>query len=212
MEQNDKIRLLLDMHEHPENYNDEQLARLLEDEQLAALWQQLATAKRALTDVPVPDIDAEWQRFEQEHFATARNSRWQKVAAMFIGVLMLSAFTYAAIHAVRTHKPEEQEHATERVENTNQPVETSSTHAVQPTDSVAVEEGSITFDNVSLETIIGDIAARHQLQVEFRNEDTRALRFYFVWQPGEDLDAVLERLNLFESVNISKEGNTIVME
>ena len=42
--------------------------------------------------------------------------------------------------------------------------------------------------------------------------DARALRFYFVWQPDEDLDATLERLNLFESVNISKEGNTIVVE
>ena len=50
------------------------------------------------------------------------------------------------------------------------------------------------------------------MQVEFRNEDARALRFYFVWQPDEDLDATLERLNLFESVNISKEGNTIVVE
>ena len=70
----------------------------------------------------------------------------------------------------------------------------------------------VTFDNVALETIIGDIAARHQLQVEFRNEDVRALRFYFVWQPDEDLDAAIERLNLFESVNISKEGNTIVVE
>ena len=50
------------------------------------------------------------------------------------------------------------------------------------------------------------------MQVEFRNEDARALRFYFVWQPDEALDAALERLNLFESVNISKEGNAIVVE
>lgn len=212
MEQNDKIRLLLDMHEHPENYSDEQLARLLDDEQMLALWQQLATAKRTMTDAPVPDVDAEWQRFEQEHFTPARDHRWLKVAAMFIGVLMLSAFTYAAIHVVRAHQPEKQQPATEQVETTNSPVESSSTVAVQPTDSVSSEEGPITFDNVSLETIISDIAMRHQLRVEFRNEDARALRFYFVWQPGEDLDTVLERLNLFESVNISKEGNTIVVE
>ena len=212
MEQNDKIRLLLDMHVHPENYSDEQLARLLEDEQLAALWQQLATAKRALADAPMPDVDTEWQRFEQKHFAPARNRRWLKVAAMFIGVLMLSAFTYAAIHAVRAHRLDEQKSPTEQIEIKNNPVEAPVTTSVQPTDSVAIEEGPITFDNVALETIISDIAMRHQMQVEFRNEDARTLRFYFVWQPGEDLDAVLERLNLFESVNISKEGNTIVVE
>ena len=211
MEQNDKIRLLLDMHEHPENYTDEQLAHLLEDEQLVALWQQLVTAKRAMTDIPEPDVDAEWQRFEQEHFTPAHDRRWLKVAAMIAGVLMLSAFTYAAIRAVRARQPEVQQPATEQVEKTDAPVEATFPTEAERINSISMEQ-PVTFDNVALETIIGDIAARHQMQVEFRNEDTRALRFYFVWQPGEDLDAVLERLNLFESVNISKEGNTIVVE
>ena len=207
MEQNDKIRLLLDMHEHPENYTDEQLASMLDDEML----ERLATAKRAMTDIPEPDVDAEWQRFEQEHFAPAHNRRWLKVAAMIAGVLMLSAFTYAAIHAVRAHQPEVQQPMTEQVENTDGSVESSSSTEAEGIDSVSTGQ-PVTFDNVALETIVGDIAARHQMQVEFRNEDARALRFYFVWQPDEDLDAALERLNLFESVNISKEGNTIVVE
>ena len=207
MEQNDKIRLLLDMHEHPESYTDEQLASMLDDEML----ERLATAKRALTDIPEPDVDAEWQRFEQEHFAPAHNRRWLKVAAMIAGVLMLSAFTYAAIQAVRAHQPEVQQPMTEQVENTDGSVESSSSTEAEGIDSVSTGQ-PVTFDNVALETIVGDIAARHQMQVEFRNEDARALRFYFVWQPDEDLDAALERLNLFESVNISKEGNTIVVE
>lgn len=207
MEQNDKIRLLLDMHEHPENYTDEQLAAMLDDEML----EQLATAKRAMTDIPEPDVDAEWQRFEHQHFAPVKNRRWLKVAAMIAGVLMLSAFTYAAIHAVRAHQPEIQQPMIEQVEKTDVLIAASSSTEAERIDSVSVEQ-PVTFDNVSLETIIGDIAARHQMQVEFRNEDARALRFYFVWQPGEDLNATLERLNLFESVNISKEDNTIVVE
>ena len=207
MEQNDKIRLLLDMHEHPENYTDEQLASMLDDEML----ERLATAKRALTDIPEPDVDAEWQRFEQEHFAPAHNRRWLKVAAVIAGVLMLSAFTYAAIQAVRAHQPEIQQPMTEQVEKTDAPVATSSPTEAEDIDSLSTGQ-PVTFDNVALETIVGDIAARHQMQVEFRNEDARALRFYFVWQPDEDLDATLERLNLFESVNISKEGNIIVVE
>ena len=207
MEQNDKIRLLLDMHEHPENYSDEQLAAMLDDE----MQEHMAAAKRALTDIPEPDVDAEWQRFEQEHDVPARNRRWLKVAAIFLGVLMLSAFTYAAIHAVRAHQPEVQQPMTEQVVKTDAPVETSSPTEAERIYSVSKEQ-PVTFDNVALETIVGDIAARYQMQVEFRNEDARALRFYFVWQPDEDLDAALERLNLFESVNISKEGNTIVVE
>ncbi len=207
MEQNDKIRLLLDMHEHPENYTDKQLAAMLYDE----MQEQLATAKRAMIDIPEPDVDAEWQSFEQEHIAPVKNRGWLKVAATIAGVLMLSAFTYAAIHALRARQPEVQQPVTEQVEKTDDPVEISSLTEAAKTDSVSMEQ-PVTFDNVALETIIDDIAACHQMQVEFRNEDARALRFYFVWQPDEDLDAVLERLNLFESVNISKEGNTIVVE
>ncbi len=207
MEQNDKTRLLLDMHEHPENYTDEQLAAMLDDE----MQEHMATAKRALTDIPEPDVDAEWQRFEQEHFTPAQNRSWLKVAAIFFGVIMLSAFTYAAIRVVSAHQPETQKPEVEKVEGAKDGMEMPISAERQETDSVS-EVQPVTFDNVALETIIGDIAAHNQMQVEFRNEDARTLRFYFVWQPDEDLDAALERLNLFESVNISKEGNTIVVE
>ena len=208
MEQNDKISLLLDMHEHPENYTDEQLAAMLDDE----MQEHLAIAKRAMTDIPVPDVDAEWQRFEQTHFAPVNNRRWLKVAAIFLGVIMLSAFTYAAIQAVRNNTIDNTVETSEKVATTSQTESAEADTRLGVTDTVSVPSEPVTFDNVALDAIISDIASRHQLQVEFRNEDARALRFYFVWQPDEDLDAVLERLNLFESVNITKEGNTIVVE
>lgn len=208
MEQNDKISLLLDIHEHPENYTDEQLAAMLDDE----IQEHLATAKRAMTDIPVPDVDAEWQRFEQTHFAPVNNRRWLKVAAIFLGVIMLSAFTYAAIQAVRNNTIDNTVETSEEVATTSQTESAEADTRLGVTDTVSVPSEPVTFDNVALEAIISDIASRHQLQVEFRNEDARALRFYFVWQPDEDLDTVLERLNLFESVNITKEGNTIVVE
>ena len=207
MEQNDKIRLLLDMHEHPENYTDEQLAAMLNDEML----EQLVTAKRAMTDIPEPDVDAEWQRFEQEHFAPAKNRRWLKVAAMIAGVLMLSAFTYAAIQAMRHSVNDKAKEPTEAVAPEPQ-TEASVGPRLGVADTAVVVTEPIVFDNQPLDQMMEKIAPHYGVQVEFRNEDARALRFYFVWQPDEDLDAVLERLNLFESVNISKEGNTIVVE
>ncbi len=207
MEQNDKIRLLLDMHEHPENYTDEQLAAMLDDEML----EKLVTAKRAMTDTPEPDVDAEWQRFEQTHFAPVKNRSWLKVAAVFLGVIMLSAFTYAAIHAVRHSVNDKAKEPTETVAPAPQPESTVGPR-LGVADTAAVVAEPIVFDNLPLDQMLEQIAPHYGMQVEFRNEDVRALRFYFVWQPDEDLDAVLERLNLFESVNISKEGNTIVVE
>ena len=207
MEQNDKIRLLLDMHEHPENYTDEQLSTMLDDE----MQEQLATAKRAMTDIPEPDLDAEWQHFEQEHFAPEKNRSWLKIAAMIAGVLMLSAFTYAAIRAVSHHVVDKAKEPTETVAPAPQPESTVGPR-LGVADTAAVVAEPIVFDNLPLDQMLEKIAPHYGMQVEFRNEDVRALRFYFVWQPDEDLDAMLERLNLFESVNISKEGNTIVVE
>ena len=207
MEQNDKIHLLLDIHEHPENYSDEQLAAMLNDEML----EQLVIAKRAMTDIPEPDVDAEWQHFEQEHFAPVNNRSWLKVAAIFLGVIMLSAFTYAAIHAVRHNVNDQAKESTEAVAPEPQP-ESAEGPRLGVADTATVVTEPIVFDNQPLDQMLEKIAPHYGLQVEFRNEDVRALRFYFVWQPDEDLDAVLERLNLFESVNISKEDNTIVVE
>ena len=150
MEQNDNIRLLLDMHEHPENYTDEQLVAMLDDQ----MQEQLATAKRAMTDIPEPDVDAEWQRFEQEHFAPVKNRRWLKVAAMIAGVLMLSAFTYAAIRAVRHNVVDKAKQPTETVIPESQPEQ-----AVGPrlgvADTVAVVEGNpVVFDNQPLDQMM----------------------------------------------------------
>ena len=208
MEQNDDISRLLDMHEHPENYTDEQLAAMLGDE----TQQHLAAAKRAMTDIPVPDVDAEWERFEQEHLnAPVKNRRWLKVAAMIAGVVMLSAFTYAAVQAVRHYHVEKAEETTRNVVTTTQ-----AESAVGPRLGVAdtVEEvvAPVVYDNQPLGEMLEGIATRYSMQVEFRNEEARALRFYFELHPGEDLSSVVERLNMFERVSVSIEGNTIVVE
>jgi hypothetical protein len=207
MEQNDKIRLLLDMHEHPENYTDEQLASMLDDEVL----ERLATAKRALTDIPEPDVDAEWQRFEQEHFAPAHNRRWLKVAAVIAGVIMLSAFTYAAIQAVQHSAKDKPQEKTENVTTVSEESAESASR-VAVADTIAVVEEPVVFDNLPLGQMLEGIASRYGKQVEFRNEETRDLRFYFELHPGEELSSVVERLNMFERVSVSIEGNTIVVE
>lgn len=209
MEQNDDISRLLDMHEHPENYTDEQLAAMLDDE----TQQHLAAAKRALTDIPVPDVDAEWQRFEQEHLnAPVKNRRWLKVAAMIAGVIMLSAFTYAAVQAVRHYHVEKAEETAEKVTTTAQQESIDVGPRLGVADTVKTAEEPVVFDNLPLGQMLEAIASRYGMQIEFRNEDARDLRFYFELHPGEELSSVVERLNMFERVSVSMEGNTIVVE
>ncbi len=208
MQQNDDISRLLDMHEHPENYTDEQLAAMLGDE----TQQHVAAAKRAMTDIPVPDVDAEWERFEQEYLNTpVKNRRWLKVAAMIAGVVMLSAFTYAAVQAVRHYHVEKGVETAQNVVTTTQ-AETAAGPRLHVADTAALVEEPVVFDNQLLGQMLEGIATRYGMQVEFRNEDARDLRFYFELHPGEELSSVVERLNMFERVSVSIEGNTIVVE
>jgi hypothetical protein len=131
---------------------------------------------------------------------------------MIAGVVMLSAFTYAAVQAVRYRAKDKLQ---EKIENVA-PIATKESSEVGPclgvADTVETVEEPMVFDNLPLGQMLEGIASRYGKQVEFRNEDARDLRFYFELHPGEELNSVVERLNMFERVSVSIEGNTIVVE
>ena len=80
MKKDEQIRMLL----HPENYTDEQLDQMLEE-----------------AHINVPDANEAWERFVSERQKTRREKfSLMKIAATFVGVLMLSGITYAAIHFI----------------------------------------------------------------------------------------------------------------
>ena len=72
MEQQERIRLLLSLQEHPERYTNEQIIQMLADDpQLAELMEELAMTKRAFAkqeadkeDLPIDDL---WKQFASEH-------------------------------------------------------------------------------------------------------------------------------------------------
>lgn len=68
----------LDMQEHPENYSNEQLERMMADIDRE------------------PNAEAAWARFEQQHKQRPA-LHWLRVAAVFIGVLAIAGITFAAI-------------------------------------------------------------------------------------------------------------------
>ena len=64
MDRKTKIQLLLDMQENPEQYSEEELKTMLEDDEVCELMESAALLKQAMTweDSEInPDVDAEWQ-------------------------------------------------------------------------------------------------------------------------------------------------------
>ena len=231
MEQQDKIRLLLSMQEHPEQYTDEQLHQMIADDpELAEQLEQLALTKQAFVkqeaDEEAIPVEEEWQKFYSEHTdeiealgednthsATVKRLKSivpYKVAASIIGILFTAGFAFATIHIlslIPNPSPKDEGSKYTQVADT----------ARKDTTPLSTRRGAggeapIVFDNVALEKMLSQIAAYYNKEVEFQNDNARQFRFYFVWKPDEGLDVTLHRLNLFESVSVELNSDKIVVE
>ena len=231
MEQQDKIRLLLSMQEHPEQYTDEQLHQMIADDtELAEQLEQLALTKQAFVkqeaDEEAIPVEEEWQKFYSEHAdeiealgednthsATVKRLKSivpYKVAASIIGILFTAGFAFATIHIlslIPNPSPKDEGSKYTQVADT----------ARKDTTPLSTRRGAggeapIVFDNVALEKMLSQIATYYNKEVEFQNDNARQLRFYFVWKQDEGLDVTLHRLNLFESVSVELKSDKIVVE
>ena len=65
MERDEKIQLLLDMQEHPEQFSEQALQTMLDDPEVRELMEATAQLKQAMMsdENNVNDVDTEWKRF-----------------------------------------------------------------------------------------------------------------------------------------------------
>ena len=132
----------------------------------------------------------------------------RKIAASFIGVLLVSGIAFAAIQVVRNiSTPKPQQPTTEQTTDID-PVTSLPADTVQA-DTISVEP--YIFNNVPLDSMLTAIATAHGVGVKFENEAVRQLRFHFVWKREDSLSRVVEKLNTFETVNIVEEDKTLVV-
>lgn len=200
MQATDK-QMFLDMQEHPEKYSDQQIEAMLDELDR------------------VPDVESAWQKFSAEHDERTESAEnhsthislhpsFLKIAASFIGILLITGIAFAAIHFVQrsgsapSPSHEGSEKAGALITNSNDSI---------PSQGEA-EEAPIIFENVPLDTMLMEMADYYHFSVEFKHEEARQLRFHFVWKPSESLDRVLERLSNFEAVNIEKSDTIIIVE
>ena len=181
-------QLYRDMQEAPDKYSDQEIEAMMDD-----LDQ-------------VPDVDEAWQQFAQQHISSVRPMHtWRKVAAMIIGILTLSGIAFAAVHIV--HQSQHEERSVTAVEKPQSAVTVSQ---ALPADTIVKSRPAV-FDNVTLDSIAKDIAAYHHLDMDLQNEQAYQLRFYFVWNQEDSLQEVIEKLNMFEQVNLAVEDGKLIV-
>ena len=197
---------------------DEQLQQALDDPQMRELVEQMAFAKRAFKDEELqavePDVEGEWEKLAAKNFDEGNETQhvypFKKMAASFIGVLLVSGMAFAAIHIVRmvnnqkaetvlTEQPASYKPSTALPADT---VKTDTTDTVEP----------VVFDNVPLEKMLTEIATYYHAEVSFLNDDARQLRFHFVWKREDGLRHAIDKLNRFESLSVRLDENKIIVE
>ena len=199
METNEKIERLLDMIEHPEHYTEEEMQKMLADEETREYYDLIIKADDTYTKSHDVDVDKALQEFETKHL---QHFSWSKIAAVFIGILLVSGVTYAAIVLNRnpSEKQVSQKAQIGRVitDKAAKNIDTETTD----TDTTTTQKGQ-SFDNVELQTILDDISSYYKLNVVYNSDKSRHLRLHFYWDKSKDAETIVESLNHFENVNIT---------
>ena len=212
------IERLLELQEHPEQVTDEQLQQTLDDPQMRELVEQMAFAKRTFKDEELqavePDVEGEWEKFAAKNFDEGNETQhvypFKKMAASFIGVLLVSGMAFAAIHIVRMVSSQKAETVQVKHPTSYKPSTALAADTVK-TDTMTTME-PVVFDNVPLEKMLTEIAAYYHAEVSFLNDDARQLRFHFVWKREDGLGHAIEKLNRFESLTVRLDENKIIVE
>jgi len=210
---NGNICQLLEMLDHPETYSEQEILDIINhDEDTRETYHLLVEAKRSSrqTDTPV-DVDAAWKRFCQKHQPTQLRFGWLKIAAAFIGVIFFVGMAVAAIWSITSSfssTSEGNDHQQLTLFGNNSPHR----RGAERWAAEVVGDSTIVFDNVPLDQILPQIADFYHVTVDFRNNDARQLRFYFVWKPEDKIEVLIKKLNHFESLSVELKDNKIVVE
>ncbi len=208
----ENIHQLLEMLDNPEAYTEQEIQNIINrDEDTRETYRMMVDAKRSsrLRQAEKPlNVDAAWQKFNQKVQPQQHSFGWMKIAASFIGVLLVSGIAFAAIQIVRY--AQQSTPRTEEVINTPKPANITPTDTLT-TDTIATPQ-PILYDNIPLEKMLPEIAAHYEAKVTFVNDEARQLRFYFLWNPQKGIEKVVSDLNQFERLNVTLNDNQITVK
>ena len=208
----ENIRQLLEMLDNPEAYTEQEIQDIINrDEDTRETYRMMVEAKRSSRQrqaIKPVDVDAAWQKLNQKSQPQQQSFGWIKIAASFIGILLVSGIAFAAIQIVRY--AQQNTPKTEEVINTPKPANVTPTDTLT-TDTITVPH-PIIYDNIPLEKMLPEIAAHYDANVMFVNDETRQLRFRFVWNPQKGIDQVVSDLNQFERLTVTLKDNQITVE
>ena len=196
-----EIEELLKMTERPQDYSDEEIRKMMNDPDMRAYYELMVSAEAGFSlRKEGHGNHRERSRDSKDHESIPMILR---IAAIFIGVLLLSGISFAAYRLMVSGG----ESQAQKVEMSDSPQQT-----VSPQQAITEPNAVRTFENTELQQILQELSDYYHVGVEFRNEQSRHIRLYTKWDTTAPLHQMIERLNGFEKVSIRLTDNQIIAE
>jgi hypothetical protein len=163
--------------------------------------------------IDMPDIDAEWARFEREVIGNAsvgpsekpRRLRLPRAAAIAALVIGISLTAWASVWIVRVVIPARRAAAVSAADTRNR--DTLATLAT-PADTLAL----FVFENVDMQTIARTLGEHYGVEPVFRDETLKSVRLYARIEKDKSLDEVVALLNHFKKVRLSVTDGKLIID
>lgn len=217
----DKTDRLLDAVEFTDEYTDEEIHALFEDPDVRTLYKVMSKTADVLSEADIPDVDSEWERLINEYNHTRRSAfrmivslvRRNVAAAVIIAAVSVAvvATTIGAVYSIARTKIEQSQTTSAEDFAVEEVAGTEPAGTVQFSNQKA-SSGNIVFKNASLESILAEIAACHDVTVVYKNTETKNLNLYFNWNRQLSLEEVLGQLNNFNRIQITLADSIITVE
>ena len=206
------IEQLLKMTERPQDYSDEEVRQLMSDPEMREYYELMVSAEEGFAE-----------RFSRNEECGMRNeecsavenslqgnlishSLFYRIAALFIGVLLLSGIAYAAYHVIRSQETGDRDLETVAVANSQ--LSTLNSPLEQQPQAATIH----TFEDAELQEILQALSAHYHVGVEYRSEASRHVRLYTKWDTTAPLQQIIELLNEFDKVSVRLSDNQIIAE
>lgn len=203
-ERNIKMEKLLDMQDNPENYSDEELEVMLNDEEIQEDIKCIVAMRRAAI------IDSnEREISNKEHFShNARILPLYKFAAIFIGCIFIAGIAFAAVHFIKEREPKS------IAENTEKIVKKASLEDIEmKTDTVSTAKATlIVFDGEELEVVARAMAEYYGLNVRFDSEEAKHVKLFFRWDKKTPISNIVEILNKYDRISIELVDRMLIIK
>ena len=123
---------------------------------------------------------------------------FRKVAAIFVGLLLMSGLVFALIRPLLTTPKADDADTISQVEKS--------------IPLMGESDEAVTFNNLPLDSVLAVVSRHYGKVVRFRSEEARTMRLIMTWQPADSLGEFIGRLNMFEGLHLSLQADTLIVE